>query len=254
MKLSSKDIHKIMKNDLYPLSLKYEPDWILNNAIGSHCLWLMESLVQIMSLKPNMRILDIGCGKAISSIFLAKEFGVKVWATDLNVNVSDNFHRICEAGMEDNVFPIHADAHDLPYADSFFDAIVGINSMQFFALGDTYLKEHLVNNVKPGGKIGMIVPGIYHEFCSGIPEYLQPHVIDWIEEFKTWHSPDWWKNHLEKSGMVDIKVIDTLPGIEGNKIYGDSSKILRADDEDGFFNDDNGRNITFIRILATRRI
>ena len=29
-----------------------------------------------MELEPGMRVLDMGCGKAISSIFLAKEFDV----------------------------------------------------------------------------------------------------------------------------------------------------------------------------------
>lgn len=29
-----------------------------------------------------MRILDMGCGKAMSSIFLVKEFGIQVWAND----------------------------------------------------------------------------------------------------------------------------------------------------------------------------
>ena len=34
-------------------------------------------------LEPGMRVLDLGCGKGLSSIFLAKEFGVQVWAADL---------------------------------------------------------------------------------------------------------------------------------------------------------------------------
>ena len=29
-----------------------------------------------------MRVLDLGCGRAMSSIFLRREFGVQVWATE----------------------------------------------------------------------------------------------------------------------------------------------------------------------------
>jgi cyclopropane fatty-acyl-phospholipid synthase-like methyltransferase len=36
-----------------------------------------------MDLKPSMRVLDLGCGRAMSSIFLHREFDVQVWAVDL---------------------------------------------------------------------------------------------------------------------------------------------------------------------------
>ena len=67
----------------------------------------------------------------MSSIFLAKEFDLQVWATDLWISATDNYQRICEAGLEDRVFPIHADAHALPFADEFFDAIVSLDSYHY---------------------------------------------------------------------------------------------------------------------------
>jgi cyclopropane fatty-acyl-phospholipid synthase-like methyltransferase len=45
-------------------------------------------------------VLDMGCGTALSSIFLAREFGVEVWAVDLWVPPYDNFTRIREARRE----------------------------------------------------------------------------------------------------------------------------------------------------------
>jgi len=56
-----------------------------------------------------------------------------VWATDLWIAATDNWKRICEAGLEDSVFPIHADAKALPYADQFFDAIVALDSYHVLA-------------------------------------------------------------------------------------------------------------------------
>ena len=106
----------------FPRSSAYELDWVLENQMGPNVLWLTESLTQVMELEPGMRVLDLGCGKAISSIFLAKEFDVQVWATDLWIKASDNWQRVREADMEQQVFPIHAEAHDLPYAEEFFDA------------------------------------------------------------------------------------------------------------------------------------
>ena len=49
-----------MNNPLYPLSSKYDPHWIINNQMGSNCLWLTEALTRSMVLKPGMRVLDLG--------------------------------------------------------------------------------------------------------------------------------------------------------------------------------------------------
>ena len=54
------------------------------------------------------KILDLGCGKACSSIFLAKEYDVKVWATDLWIDATTNFENIKAMDAEENVFPIYS--------------------------------------------------------------------------------------------------------------------------------------------------
>ena len=53
------------------------------NLMGPNGLWLTDALTQLLPLEPGMRVLDLGCGAAISSIFLARELGVQVWAADL---------------------------------------------------------------------------------------------------------------------------------------------------------------------------
>ena len=128
--------------------------------MGPNALWLTESLAGCMNLEPNMRVLDMGCGKGLSSIFLAKEYGVEVWATDLWVDASDNFQRFCAAGVEDRVFPIHAEAHALPYADCFFDAMVSVDAYHYFGTDDLYLETHIARLIKPGGQMGIVVPGL----------------------------------------------------------------------------------------------
>src|ERR1700719_4832029 len=109
----------------FPLASQYHPEWVLANASGgANSLWLTEWLASALELRPGMRVLDLGCGRAASSIFLRREFGVQVWATDLWFSASENSQRIRDAGVEDGVFPIHADARALPFAVDFFDAIV----------------------------------------------------------------------------------------------------------------------------------
>src|ERR1700735_2865332 len=67
----------------YRRSNAYDPQWVFANLMGPHPLWLVEALVESLPIEPGMRVLDLGCGTALTSIFLAKEFGARVWATDL---------------------------------------------------------------------------------------------------------------------------------------------------------------------------
>lgn len=117
----------------FPRSSQYHPDWVLAGVSGgANSLWLSEWLASALDLRPGMRLLDLGCGRAASSIFLRREFGVQIWATDLWFSPAENIRRIRDAGVEDGVFPIHADARSLPFAADFFDAIVCIDSFPYY--------------------------------------------------------------------------------------------------------------------------
>jgi ubiquinone/menaquinone biosynthesis C-methylase UbiE len=70
--------------DRFPRATQYHPEWVLaNGSGGANVLWLTEWLTQALDLRPGLRVLDLGCGKASWSIFLRREFGVQVWAVDL---------------------------------------------------------------------------------------------------------------------------------------------------------------------------
>ena len=58
--------------------------WVIKYQMGLHQLWMAEFLVQPLNLKPGMRVLDLGCGKGVTSAFLAKEFGIQVYAADFD--------------------------------------------------------------------------------------------------------------------------------------------------------------------------
>lgn len=90
MKLSAEELKPLLKNEHFPLSENCDPVWVLENEMGPSALWLTEWLCDEMTFEPGMRVLDMGCGKAMSSIFLAKEFGVQVWANGLWIPATDN--------------------------------------------------------------------------------------------------------------------------------------------------------------------
>src|SRR5687767_10253176 len=100
--------------------------------MGPNALWLVEWLTERMDLRPGMRVLDLGCGRARTSVFLAKEYGVQVVATDLWVQPSENWPDIVEAGCADRILPLHAEARDLKFAHGYFDAVVSVDAYHYF--------------------------------------------------------------------------------------------------------------------------
>jgi len=199
----------LLIDERYPLSAKYSPELINENKMGCHCLWLVESLSKIMTLKPGMKVLDMGCGKALTSIFLAKEFGVTVFANDLWISPDENMVRVREAGVESLVFPIRGEAHNLPYAKNFFDAVISINSFQFFGTADNYLSEYMAHLVKPGGEFGIVQWGPDKEFNGKVPESWGEK---WWPDFYYFHSLEWWRWHFEKTKLFDYVFGDDLDG------------------------------------------
>jgi ubiquinone/menaquinone biosynthesis C-methylase UbiE len=196
-------------SDRFPRSSKYHPDWIIKNGMTGtgNTLWLTEWLAAAMELKPGMRVLDLGCGRAISSIFLAREYSVQVWATDLWIGASENLLRIRDAGLQDQVLPIHADARALPYAGDFFDAILCIDAYPYFGTDDLYL-NYLAHFVKPGGQIGIAGAGLVQELEAGVPEHLREF---WTQDFWAFHSAQWWRRLWERTGIVKIETSETMP-------------------------------------------
>ena len=180
MKLTKEQLKEMLTLEQFPLSAKYDPQWVLENEMGPSALWLMEWLSEAMDLKPGMRVLDMGCGTAMSSIFLAREFGVQVWANDLWISPTENWERIRAAGMENQVFPLQAEAHSLPYAEEFFDAAVSIDAYQYFGTGDLYL-DYFRKFVRPDGQIGIVVPGLVQDFDE-VPEHLTRENLYLLEE------------------------------------------------------------------------
>jgi cyclopropane fatty-acyl-phospholipid synthase-like methyltransferase len=248
MKVSKEKLAEMLKNNRFPLSAKYDPRWVLENEMGPHPLWLLEWLCEEMALKPDMRVLDMGCGKAITSIFLAKEFGVQVWANDLWIPANDNWKRIREAGVEDRVFPIHAEAHALPYADEFFDAIVSVDSYHYYGTDDIYL-GYFVKFLKPGGQIAVACPGLERDAGPRAPDHLKTWVQKWSDpdQFFSFHTAQWWRDHWEKTGLVHVEKADNLAN--GGEVWLQFEEARNGGEID-MLREDQGRYLGFVRMIA----
>ncbi len=255
-------LQKAMTDSRFPRSSAYDAQWIADNAMGPHPLWLMEHLAERMTLEPGMRVLDLGCGRGITSVFLAKEFAVEVWAHDLWIHATENWERIREAGVADRVFPIHGDARQLPYAETFFDAMVSVDSYQYFGTDDLYL-ANLSKFVKAGGQLGIVVPGLTRPLPEeGVPAHLTTPPasgkVFWDPaECCCFHTADWWERHWRKTGLVEVEHASLVK--DGVALW---AKWLRAleiiglrwfDDDPEVIEKDGGEYIGFVSMMARRK-
>ena len=235
----------------FPRASRYSPDWVLAGVSGgANPLWLTEWLCEAVELRPGMQVLDLGCGRAMSSIFLHCEFGVQVWAADLWFSQSENICRVRDAGVEKSVFPIRADARSLPFSEDFFDAIVGIDSFPFFGTDDLYL-NYLARFLKPGGTLGIAQAGFAREMNDTVPE----HMAAWWSEENPYclHSADWWRGHWERTGIVDVDVADDLP--DGWRYWRDWLTVVAPQNvtEIRALEEDAGEHFAYIRLVAKRK-
>lgn len=241
---------ELLRLDQFPLSSKYDPQWVFENEMGPNALWLTEALCRVMEFQPGMRVLDLGCGRAMSSIFLAREFDVQVWATDLWIAATDNWQRIRAAGVADRVFPLHAEAHALLYADGFFDAIVSLDAYHYFGTDDLYLGTYFARLARPGAQIGIVVPGLMREFDGEVPEHLRPVWEGWT----SFHTPTWWRRHWEQSNAVAIEYCEPIP--DGWRLWmqwtdtRDAAGATKRPSNAAVLRADGGRYLGFVQMVA----
>ncbi len=152
---------------LFLLTAKYDQDWVKENSYDGLTLYCAESLCQVLPLKEGMRVLDLGCGWAITSIFLAQEFGVEVWAVDLERSATDNYRRVKETGMKGQVIPLKTDARNLPFPENFFDAVISIDAYGYFGLDERYL-SYVVSFIKTNSWLGIVDGAFTRELLTPV--------------------------------------------------------------------------------------
>lgn len=251
------ELRRALDNERYSRSSGYDPAWVIANEMGPHPLWLMEALTGVVTVEPSMRVLDLGCGRALTSIFLAREFGVEVWAADLWIDPADNLARVAETGLVDRVHPIRVEAHELPFHDDFFDLVLSVDAFHYFGTEDFYL-DMLLRVVRDGGRVGMVSPGLTYEIGQEVPDHLAPF---WEWEYETFHSPAWWRRHWERSGMVEVETADLV--VEGWRDWLRWSEVAAPHAREewmrveglkvaGLLRIDAGRTVGFTRVVARK--
>lgn len=179
----------------------YDQAFLLETMMGPNAMRITEEMAATLPLAPGMRILDLGCGKGISSILLAEKYAVTVFAADLWIAPTENAQRFTRLGLDSKIVPLRVDANAaLPFADDYFDMIISVDAWQYFGRNEAMLAK-LLPLVKPGGLIAVAVPGFIGDDSEGhLPEVVKPFwTPDWF-----FYSCAWWRSLWEKEPGIEI--------------------------------------------------
>lgn len=153
-----------------------------------------------LQLAPNDLILDLGCGKGLTSLVIAKETGARVYANDLWISAEENGKRFAQWGVGEQITPVCEDANNLHFDEKQFDALVSIDSYHYFAGYEGFFQEKIMPFVKDGGIVLIGIPGLKNEYSDRAEELLSNWLGDEAYMFK---SPKTWKKLIGSNDRIE---------------------------------------------------
>lgn len=171
--------------------------------MGPNCVRILEELLDKhpLNLSDNDRVLDLGCGKGLTSFVLAKETSAKVYANDFWVSVEDNKKRFAEWGIENQVVPFCEDANALCFEKKMFQSLVSIDAYHYFATKKDFFIEKIFPFLKSKAEVLIGIPGIKVEYTGHSEELLS----EWLgDEAYMFQSPSVWKEIIGNHESIDI--------------------------------------------------
>ncbi len=200
----------------YPELDGYSQEELYTDFSGGGGLYLATHMARTLRLQPENIVLDLGCGKGSSSIFLARHYGVRVIALDLWTSADFLERKFSTHGLSDRITPLQMDAtRPLPFAPDYFDSVFCMNSFSFYG-GNLEFIEHLLKHLKPGGQLCIGSEGLTSEFTAdqmidppGVYAFRLPppneHVDVFEGDFRKQHTLQWWRALFESSGMLQVE-------------------------------------------------
>jgi SAM-dependent methyltransferase len=111
-----------------------------------------DRLLELAAVRPDERVLDIGCGVGTTAIRLAREYGAQVVAADIAAVMRDRAEaNVAAAHLTDRVTVEDADIRSLPYPDSSFDGVVAEAVTMF--VSRRRAAAELARVTRPGGRV-----------------------------------------------------------------------------------------------------
>ena len=182
---------------------RFDKKLVRSMIMGPNTLKLCEELLEGEAVEPGSVVLDLGSGSGISSAMLAREYGLVTYAADLWSDPSQNMRFFESLGLTNReVIPVKADANELPFAHGFFDAVVSVDSYNYYGRDPEFLGKRLLPFVKDGGMLYLAIPGMVRDRHDDLPACL---LASWTpEQLDYMHDRRWWRSMISQTAGVQI--------------------------------------------------
>jgi SAM-dependent methyltransferase len=165
-------------------------------------LLLADTLARGLALNAGDEVLDIGCGRGQSSVFLASRYQVQVTSVDLWIGTEERRSKAAIAGVEAGITALQGDVRrGLPIERDSLDAIFCMQAFHCFGT-QPWVLRYLTSLLKPGGRIG-IAQGCFREEIDVLPS-LFADTGGWDAGYEKYHSPAWWGRHFASNERLDV--------------------------------------------------
>ncbi len=165
-----------------------------------------EELARQCNLSRDMTLLDVGCGRGSSAVFLAKRYGCRVVGVDVDQNLLLEANSAAyRKGVSDRVAFKHADIHDLQFEDDTFDGAI-VQAVLVFTKKAKALQQ-LIRKVHLGGFVGIVELAWKRPPTNQIVTKARNTICDAVANAENHQG---WIELLRQSGLtiVDSKIQD----------------------------------------------
>ena len=180
----------------------YKKYFSSETMMGPNSVRVLEELFDKypLQLAPNDLILDLGCGKGLTSPVIAKKTGARFYANDLWISAEENGKRFVQWGVGEQITPVCEDANNLHFDEKQFDALVSIDAYHYFAGYEGFFQEKIMPFVKDGGIVLIGIPGLKNEYSDRAEELLSNWLGDEAYMFK---SQKTWKKLIGSNDRIE---------------------------------------------------
>ena len=236
----------------YTRSNRYDINLVREKIMGPNPIKLEEELLADHRIPQGATVMDLGSGQGLTSVFLVKEYGFRVFAADLWSNPTENKRFFDQMGLTtEQIIPFHADANDLPFAEVFFDAVICTDAYNYFGRDPEYLGKHLLPFVKHGGYLYIVVPGMKKDCHDNLPAEL---LLSWTpDQLDYLHDTTYWTNIICQTEGIEILSIHEMESNE--EVWNDwlacDNEYARGDRKS--MEAGGGRYFNFVAIVLQRK-
>lgn len=202
----------------YKRSEAYNTPALQAKIMGPNPVKLEEELLLNHMIPAGSVVCDLGSGQGLTSVFLAKEYGFTVYAADLWSEPEENRKFFDTMGLDQKqIIPVKADAMELPFEKDFFDAVVSVDSYNYFGRDPHYLDDRLLPFVKSGGYIYIAIPGMKKDCHDHLPQEL---LLSWTpEQLDYMHDVEYWSKMVGQ--CRDAEVLSVLEMESDEEVWAD---------------------------------